>query len=787
MAATDLDSSEIESDEDAEKQTSELDPEKLLLRIKEWWREDYPHCSKWHEGAKKDFKIRSGDQWPDEDKEELDSVTKRPRLVFNQVDPVIDTVAGAEITNRQEVRYIGRQVGDAAVSDTLTEAGRWFRDECNAEHEESAAFTDAATCGMGWTETRLDYEINPDGDPVIERVNPREMLWDSKAKQANLRDARRLYRMQLDIPLNDAKSKWPEGLDGQELLDEDYDARWAQIEGDDETPYNVHRGGMPRTHDVDDQTENKRTVTVIQVQWYEREPFYRGLLVNPQTGQQDTSELSEEQHLQALTRAQQIGHLYRAVKQFRRVYYKAFVGGVVLEITKMVGPKGNRAEGFSLNPITGKWDNDKMMFYGLVRAMEGPQTFANKWLSTAVEIMARGAKGGLLLEEGAVVDVADFETDWAKPGRNAYLKAGAISGGKVQPKPETKFPNDFMQMTQFAISSIRDVTGVNLESSGAQDQEQAASLEYQRRQSATIILAPLFDSLKRYRRMQGKFLLFLITEYLSDGRLIRIVGEEGERYIPLIHDPNVVKYDVIVDDAPSSPSQKELVWNSMVQMLPMMQSVALPPEVYMILLEYSPMPASVVSKIKQAVQGAAQNQQGQPSPMDLVMMEKKADVEAEGHKTQIKLTSKQKENELDFMHKKRLAEIDIQGEIAKQRIAAHSKIQDAQLKQKQDNGAARREDMNAHHERNLRVAELQIDAYRAQSERMHGAEEKKRAAEEKKKAAEDKKKAAEDKKKEPKPPDHTPAILELIKHLGSQKKPSGIKKSKDGMKLVYED
>jgi hypothetical protein len=39
-------------------------------------------------------------------------------------------------------------------------------------------------------------------------------------------------------------------------------------------------------------------------------------------------------------------------------------------------------------------------------------------------------------------------------------------------------------MQEFSISSIRDVTGVSVEMLGLADREQAASLEYQRRQSA---------------------------------------------------------------------------------------------------------------------------------------------------------------------------------------------------------------------------------------------------------------------------------------------------------------
>jgi hypothetical protein len=40
--------------------------------------------------------------------------------------------------------------------------------------------------------------------------------------------------------------------------------------------------------------------------------------------------------------------------------------------------------------------------------------------------------------------------------------------------------------------------------------------------------------------------------------------------------------------------------------------------------------------------------------------------------------------------------------------------------------------------------------------------------------------------KPPPPPDHTPVILELIKHLGSQKRPTGMKRTKDGMQVIFE-
>jgi hypothetical protein len=45
-----------------------LSPAALLIRFKDWWRQDYPSCRQWHVQARDDFKFRAGDQWRDEER-----------------------------------------------------------------------------------------------------------------------------------------------------------------------------------------------------------------------------------------------------------------------------------------------------------------------------------------------------------------------------------------------------------------------------------------------------------------------------------------------------------------------------------------------------------------------------------------------------------------------------------------------------------------------------------------------------------------------------------------------
>ena len=66
---------------------------------------------------------------------------------------------------------------------------------------------------MGWTEHRLDYEVDNAGLYVEERIDPLEMYWDRTSKRKNLVDAR--------LPLADAMGMFP-GKSRSQL-----DAVWA--------------------------------------------------------------------------------------------------------------------------------------------------------------------------------------------------------------------------------------------------------------------------------------------------------------------------------------------------------------------------------------------------------------------------------------------------------------------------------------------------------------------------------------------------------------------------------
>ncbi|XAI96510.1 portal protein [Microcystis phage Mae-JY35] len=586
-----------------------------LEQFKSWYKADVQKANTWRKESAEDFKFRDGDQYTEEEKQYLQS-QMRPVVVFNRTGVLVDAVVGSEIGNRREVRYIPRDVQDSRANELLTNAAEWFRDLCDAEDEESEAFKDCVTAGMGWTETRLDYESNPAGEPKIERVDPMEMVWDCHATKANLVDSRRRWRVR-KMSLEDAKEMFPD-------VDEDLlNAAWAEETSED---YEANRNNPAEYYkgEGEEPKSPSKEVVIVGCQYEEKETYYKALILppmdpgamvmaQPAMPQPVEVELDVEKH----KIAQEQGAVLKSVKLSRKRVVQCFIGQDILK-----KPEPTQTGSFTWNVMTGLSDHDKGTFYGIVRRAKDPQRWANKWLSQMMHILNSQAKGGIMAEKGAFEDVREAEANWSKPEGITMLKAGALSGGAgsmIQPKPVAQFPAGFDRLMNYADEAIIKSTGINMEMLGLREVNQPGVLEHQRKQQGIAILATFFDGLRRYRKIQGRAMLRLIQDHLADGRLVRILGEEQAQYAPLTRESVAdIEYDIIVDDSPSSPNEKERTWGLLMQMLPMFKD-ALTPAAGLALAKHSPLPSSLVDELKQLAEGAQQGQQ-QPDPMQQAAM-----------------------------------------------------------------------------------------------------------------------------------------------------------------------
>ena len=614
--------------------------------------------SYWRREARQDFAFLAGDQWTTEEKSALEEL-RRVAVVFNRIEPTIESIAGHEVNNRQAVKYVPRQPQqDASVNDLLTSAANWVRDQCDAEDEESDSFTDMLACGVGVTETTLDYENNPDGEVIINRLDPITVRWDPAARKRNLVDAAWVQHDR-KMRLSDIRSEWPEKAD--ELTAAAVDT--LEVESEDE-PHNATDAPYYKNDQRADEVDRQYR-TVICHQWYDTVPFWR--VLDPITG--EMLEVDQQQ-FDVLQQAAQKGFTpppTQSVKLKRRVYRTAYVcDNVLLDEMESLSQKG-----FSLNFMTGRRDRNRATWYGVVRPMRDPQRFANKYLTQLEALFRSNAKGGLLIEEDAVDNFRELEERWAQQDSVIKLNPGALMQGKIQPKPISPVPPGPERLLEFSILSIRDVTGVNLEALGLADREQAASLELQRRESALTILAPLFNSLRRYRKVQGRLLADLIVRYISDGRLIRITQGDGtEQSVPLLRMPETLDYDVVVDSSSNAPDQKRQTFAVLTQTIPALEKSGFPTPSE--ILDYVPLPQSLVGAWKKAIQ--AKQQQPPPQPPEV----QKAQIQAQVD--QQKLQQQMAVEQMKDQFARWKAQQDAQLELYKASLKAQTEAQSEQMR-----------------------------------------------------------------------------------------------------------
>jgi hypothetical protein len=554
--------------------------------LKAHHRADSDHSNEWRGLAGEWFAFRAGEQWTEEDKALLRN-QQRPHIVFNRVLTILKAVAGMEINGRHEITFLPRGTEDTAVNEVLSSASKWMSDTCDGEDEESQAFDHTCTCGMGWVENRMSYEDNAAGLYVEDCVDPREMYWDRTAKKKNLSDARRMSRVRR-MPLSDAVALFP-GKTREQL-----DAVWVEEPNGQWPTKSIEEKRRRDSDDMHTQTyDDLCEVTVVQMQWIEREAYY--LVADVATNSK--AELSESEYQRFEQRMKLLGMEVHAARLVRKVYKCAWLGG---ELLQPAGPAPIKGK-FSWDCITGEYDTAKGSWFGLVKVMRDPQMWANKWLSQILHILNTTAKGGILAETSAFDDQTEAEDGYARPDTITWLSDGALSGDKpkIMPKPGAGMTDGYLGLMTFAISSIKDVTGINLELLGQQDQNQPGILEAMRKQAGMTVLATLFDSLRRFRKNVGRSRLYFIQNFLSDGRLIRVVGPDSVKAIALAKERTTGEYDVVVDDTPTSPNQKEANWAIIQPLLVVFKEQLMAnPDVFAMLLEYSPLPSRIVDAIK---------------------------------------------------------------------------------------------------------------------------------------------------------------------------------------------
>jgi len=555
--------------------------EAQIETIKKRYREAESYTGDWRKEAKELYGMIAGDQWEEEDKLRM-TEQRRPVVTFNVSGKYIDAVSGLQITNRQEVKYLPREKGDSGVNELMTGAADWVRDQADAEDEESEAFIDLTICGIGALEMDISFDESPEGDIHVNRIDPLEMYWDPRARKRNARDRRWQIRVTHKTE-EDIVERW-----GDEVFQNITGTMGVEPESTDD--HQIHHASEAWKYEHEPfQVTDDRTVPVLEYQQWES---IHKLLVKTQFG---TKEFTEGQWRKMKQVLEQNGVQYEMKRVRGREYTRIFAAGnAILEAT----PSPYKT-GFTTQILTGKRDRNKNEWFGIGRAIRDPQMWVNKLFSTILHALAANSKGGLMAEEDAFEDPARAEEEWSSPDSITWMQPGAIQAGKIQEKSPAEYPAGLDKLMTFALNSLPETSGLNMEIMGMANRVQPGVVEAQRKQSAMTVIAWAFDSMRRYYKDHGRQLAYYMREYIADGRLARITTKAGQQYIPLMKDEITMEFDVVVDEAPTSANAKERTWLMLEGLLPQLlkMGMPIPPEV----LDYSPLPEELQTAWKELI------------------------------------------------------------------------------------------------------------------------------------------------------------------------------------------
>ena len=568
--------------------------DETLKKLEGWSKDLDRHWGEWQKEARECMRFVAGNQYGDTERKDIINARKIP-VTFNRIGPVIDAVVVSEIQGRQQTQYQPRELGDAKVNEMLTEGADWLRDQSDADGEESDAKRDAFVCGLGAVSTELEYEEDPQGKLNYRRLPVGSALPDTRARQMCAYDARYLrFR--------------------DKLTREEY----VELYGDEGGVF--EQDGLLASHDSDprnsykqdgDEGQEDDLVTIDRWQWYEIDT----VVLAPSQDGSSIVEYTRDQFEALESGAAEHGIKIEGVTRRRRRYMTCLMSGrkFLEDPRPLTGKDGKPLGKFTIQFITGKRDEEKGVWYGLVRPMIDPQRWANTFFSMLLHMMRTNAKGGIMAEEGAIGDKTKFEQSLASSDEVTIVADGAISQKKVIPKPQPNYPAGIDRLMQEAVGAIRDVTGVPSEMLGLTDRDQPGVLEAQRKQAAYGLLATFFESFRRYRKLNGELLLEFM-KMLGPETLVRITGEDGiqQAYVQLqavLGGPDA-KYDVIVDEMPAGPNQKERTWAMITQIVPAVRD-QMTPEMWAEFIKYSPFPDSLSIKLREIIMNAEQSQQEQ--------------------------------------------------------------------------------------------------------------------------------------------------------------------------------
>lgn len=533
------------------------------------------HHNDFHEQAKRDFEFYALHQWEDDEIKWAQKV-QLPQITIPQTFVIINAVSGSEIVNRHEGKYLPRNVEDQGLADGANQTSRFIRQQSGAGFEQSAMFRSAGICGVGCIEWFADSAQNRHQPIQCSEVPFDELIWDPGSRKQNLTDARWVIRGRW-IPEDEFNSMFPEAdvppqdipasVDQQDTAGTDMWQSSPTTHVTYPTGYEHKQAKGIRHYDT-----KEKMYLVFEMQDYETEIEY--VVEDPVTGEvealRDEELRKKEADLAELVEDGEEVPKVLVIDSYPKRFYRRswWAGDFLLEVEELP----YKSFTYLFQTAFRDYKDGKTTWFGLVRVMRDPQRVVNRGLSLLLHRQAVSPKGALMIEETAVVNPQKLQEKWSQPSSIITVRDGTLANDRYK-IVEGNYPADQERVASLFMDLVPRSVGINLAYFGGQAEDlrrTASSAVSQVQRQGQMMLSILFDSNQKYRVDEGRLLLDMMTTWMEEERMIRLVGEEAsasdQQFVSFAGGDLIDKeFDIVVGEVPSSPTAQKEQWESLVQ------------------------------------------------------------------------------------------------------------------------------------------------------------------------------------------------------------------------------
>jgi len=459
-------------------------------------------------------------QWTVDEAQELMD-RGQAALVYNEGRLSVEWITGTEKRNRVDYKILPREKSDEQGAEVLTKTVKYTDDVNMARFHRSLAFKQSVVAGLGYLEESINIE--PDQELIFSGSEDwRNVIRDSRSRDIDYnKDGRYIFRRKkLDLDYAIALlPKCRETLLGSSYTRDSEDTdelteRWylgERLTAAHDYDYSLRlpmgqrdRGAYVGTSQAD---MGRRTAVDLIEAWYKVPETVKVFSGGPMMGK-----IADERDQRAKAAIDEGWPLYETVAWRMRVM-------ICTEASPLWdGPSPFKHNKFPLIPVYAYRRRGDGMCYGVWRGMRDAQKDLNKRMSKA---LWSASSNRVFADKGAVDDVDEARAEIARP--DAWIEIN--SNKNIKPVENTTDVNVSLQLADRSRMHLQNVSGVTQENLGRDTNATSGKAIIAKQSQGGTTTAELFESLRISIQIAGQIRLSNIAQFMTQQRVIRIVGQ----------------------------------------------------------------------------------------------------------------------------------------------------------------------------------------------------------------------------------------------------------------------